>query len=84
MGETVVFHDEKGNLWTLDIERGAVDPLTRSTALQASDPAWNPDGRHVTFSSNIGDSWDLYEIDVAERGEPRPLLIRDFNQFPAS
>ena len=83
-GETVVFHDEKGNLWTLDIERGAVDPLTRSTALQASDPAWNPDGRHVTFSSNIGDSWDLYEIDVAERGEPCPLLIRDFNQFPAS
>ncbi len=61
-----------------------MDPLTRSTALQASDPAWNPDGRHVTFSSNIGDSWDLYEIDVAERGEPRPLLIRDFNQFPAS
>ena len=83
-GQTAVFHDEQGSLWTLDIERGAVDILARSTEFYSCCPTWNPDGRRVTFGAAIGGSWDLYEIDVAERGEPRPLLVRERDQSPES
>ena len=82
-GNMAVFHDEQGNLWSLDIRRASVDMLAGDT-LHASRPIWHPDGERVTASSNDAGSWDLYEIDVAERGEPRALLVRDFDQFAAS
>ncbi len=83
-GETAVFGDEQGNLWTLDIERGAVTALARSPELHASNAIWNPDGRRVTFSSTLKGSWDIYEIDVAERDEPQPLLVSELGQFPST
>ena len=30
------------------------------------------------------DSWDLYEIDVTTRSQPRPLIEVEFDQFPGS
>ncbi len=84
-GEMAVFDDEQGNLWRLDIQRGSVDLLIKSTEeFNFSSPTWHPDGRQLTFSSNKAGSWDLYQIDMAERGEPRALLISDSDQFPHS
>ena len=84
-GDMAIFDDEQGNLWRLDIQRGSVDLLMKSTEKDNfGRPTWHPDGRQLTFSSNKGGSWDLYQIDMAERGEPQALLVRDFDQFPGS
>jgi Tol biopolymer transport system component len=84
-GNMAVFDDEQGNLWHMDIQRGSVDILMKGTdKFNFTDPIWHPDGRHVTFSSNEGGRWDLYQIDMAERGEPQALLTREFDQFPIS
>ena len=76
-GDMAVFYDEQGSLWSLDIKRNSVDILANRDTFHAFRPTWHPDGKRVTASSNEAGSWDLYEIDVAERGEPRPLLVRD-------
>ena len=83
-GDTAVFHDEQGNLWSLDIRRGSVDLLVNKNTLLALDPLWHPDGDRVIASSNNAGSWDLYEIDLAERSQPRALLVRAFDQFARS
>ena len=85
-GETAVFHDEQGSLWTLDIERGSVEILLRAQPTQgigSYSPVWHPDGRHVTFSYAT-DGWDLYEVDVGTRSEHRALVISDHDLTPGS
>ena len=47
-GDTAVFHDEQGNLWSLDIRRGSVDLIVNKNTLHALDPLWHPDGDRVT------------------------------------
>ena len=84
-GTEAVYHDENGNLWTLDIVRAAPEMLLPGgPGYRRSSPVWNADGRAVTFSSNAAGSWDLYEIDVGARSDPRPLLVRDKHQFPGN
>ena len=85
-GDTAVFDDEQQSLWSLDIQRGSVDILANRTNFETgvSGPIWHPDGERVTVSSNEAGSWDLYEIDVAERGQPLVLLVREYDQFPYS
>jgi serine/threonine-protein kinase len=83
-GDTALFGDEQGSLWSVDLQRGAVDLLINQDRFISGSPTWHPDGRQVTFSSNVAGSWDLYQIDMEERGEPRALLIREGDQFPGS
>ena len=83
-GDSAVFHDEQGNLWSFDIRRGSVDLLVNEETLFASGPLWHPNGQRVIASANNAGSWDLYEIDLAERSRPRALLVREFDQFADS
>jgi TolB protein len=49
-------------------------------------PYWHPDGRHVIFSSNVGDpkgrNFDLYLIDVETRKIERVTTFPGFDSFP--
>jgi eukaryotic-like serine/threonine-protein kinase len=79
-GDRVVFLGRQNDIWILDLRRGSVDLLVPKTLeYQNWNPIWTPDGRTITFSSNRdGRSWNLYE--VAPGGEPRPLLVKDYDQ----
>ena len=86
-GRTAVFHDEQGDIWTLDIERGSVDLLVQGgieVGYVNEKPIWHPDGTHLTFGANRDGSWNLYEIDVTTRGEPTVLLVRPRDQYAGS
>ena len=85
-GESVLFHDDQGNVWVLDIDRGTVAVVASKSVLQGNSTAaiWNPDGRRITFSSNRFRDWDLYETALSERGEPESLLVRPYDQSAES
>ena len=38
----------------------------------AEAPSWSPDGKKMTFQTQVDDRWDIYVMDVAGRN-PRPL-----------
>ena len=73
-----------GDLWVLDLERGT---LTRLTSQDANiSPRWSADGTRVIFAAFKRDtgSFDLYWTLADGSGEPEPLLVRDYGQFPTS
>ena len=81
---TVAYDDRQGAVWTLDIGRGSPELLISETPdATSSHPIWSGN-ESVIFSSTRAGSWDFYEMDVATRGEPQPLLIRDSDQFAIS
>ena len=66
-------------MWVLEVERNSLFPVSSLGA--DYNPTWVP-GREgmFTYTSN----GDLFELQVARRDPPVPLLSRDYYQFPTS
>lgn len=63
------------DLWIVDADGRNRRRLT-SDAANDTDPAWEPDGRHIVFSSDRDSRGDLYRVDVATGATTR--LTRHF------
>ena len=64
------FADGRRQIHVYDLERGTTEQLTRDG--QSDDPAWNPDGRRVAFTSLLEGTCDLFwaPTDGAVPAEP--------------
>ena len=58
------------NVWTLDLERGNLSPVTSSDFFVA-DPVWSPDGRNIAFSTASGGVY----VRAAHGGDAARLLF---------
>jgi TolB protein len=64
------FPDETCGIAVVNADGGDKKVLT--PGLNATAPAWSPDGTRIVFMSNISGNWDLYVIS-AEGGSPQRL-----------
>ena len=70
--------NEHSHLYLLDVESGALAPLTDGV-YDDLQPAWSPDGSQIVFLSKRGsepdshDNWDLYLIEPRTGSTPRQL-----------
>lgn len=80
-GEWVAFASTRGrdslaetSLWIVSAEPRSEPRRLTDVAAVDRDPVWDPEGDSIIFSSSRGDSFDLYELPVAqsEGGPPRP------------
>src|SRR5262249_53889480 len=73
----------KGDLWTMDLQRGASSRFTFDPGV-ADNPVWSPDGNRIVFGSarGGGDVLDLYVKDAGGAGEPELLLKTNFSKYP--
>jgi dipeptidyl aminopeptidase/acylaminoacyl peptidase len=70
--------DERQQLWLLPSGEGAARPLTREPAAIHAWGTWDPQGRHIAYSTNARDPWhmDVHVLEVAS-GEARCVLEED-------
>lgn len=76
-GLRIAFYSERdgaGDIYTLDIETGAVECITHDEALDYA-PRWSPDGRSIAFVSQRSGQDRIYVTDP-DGSEPRLLLDR--------
>ncbi len=80
-GELIAFtktkHDHKENkvrstIMLFDIPEGALRELTPGGSKDAS-PVWSPDGKHLAFTSDRGESQQLWVLPFEDGGEARKL-----------
>jgi Tol biopolymer transport system component/predicted Ser/Thr protein kinase len=67
---------EQRDLWIHDLERGTASRFTFDPGFDIG-PVWSPDGSRVVFSSNRGESADLYMKDASGAGEVAELLVEE-------
>ena len=68
-GRRIVFRSYRsmraGELWTLDVESGALANLTPAQGSAVIDhrrPAWSPDGARIAFATNEGGDWGIWTM----------------------
>jgi len=64
---------KSGDIWLLDLSRGATTRFTFSAAQEAC-PLWSTDGAHIVFSSNRNGNQDLYQKNSAGTGAEELVL----------
>jgi Tol biopolymer transport system component len=63
------------DIWICELERGMLTRLT--FAGRNWDPAWTPDGRRVTFSSQQAEKRGIYQVAADGSGKPELLTAGD-------
>jgi Tol biopolymer transport system component len=53
--------DNGGDIWIIELLRGAVSRFTLDAAQDNSMPIWSPDGTNIVFSSVRNGKWGLYQ-----------------------
>ena len=70
-------------LRAVDLESGAVRPITEPETFDGAQPVWSPSGSRIAFWSNTNGQRDLYTV-AASGGAPVPLLVDvDLDWCPA-
>ncbi len=67
-----------GDIWIIDLSRGAEYPLTSGPAVDFY-PVWSPDGRYVAYSSGPKSGSKLYRTLSSGTGEPELLIATGHN-----
>jgi Tol biopolymer transport system component len=70
-----------GDLWSLDLTRGASTRLTFDPNDESS-AIWSPDGSRIVYTSTRTGNYDLYEKPANGATEERLLLKSEFAKFP--
>jgi len=74
------FERGSGDIWTVDLDRGAFSRLTSAPGFENS-PAWSPDGKRVAYTSDQGAHPSIYvksasgtgPEDIVDSGGARPF-----------
>ncbi len=77
-----IMGDEEITDWIYSLERGTLSRLT----LSGNDhlPIWTPDGKRITYASDLGGPPNIYWMAADGTGEPERLTWSEFHQCPCS
>jgi Tol biopolymer transport system component len=73
---------EHRDLWVHDLDRGTASRLTFDPKFDTN-PVWSPNGSRIVFSSNRGESFNLYVKDASGAGEVEELLVAEDDLRPS-
>ena len=79
--------NEKGtfNIWTFDVERGTLTPLTFGTGTDINDdPIWSNDNKRIYYNGMVDGKRGLYMVPSDASGKAKLILATDSEAKPTS
>jgi serine/threonine-protein kinase len=79
--------NEKGavNIWTFDVDRGTLTPLTFGTGSDVNDsPIWSHDNQRIYYSGMVDGKRGLYMVPSDASGKAKLVLATDSEATPTS
>ncbi len=74
-----------GSIYQLGVYDLQTETLTQLTFAEDNyKPVWTPDGRHISYTSNLAGSYQIYSIAANGSGSPEKLFDQEGNPYPYS
>lgn len=71
-GKRALF-DARGDVFSVPAENGITENLTRSQGVREIYPAWSPNGKYVSYYSDLTGEYELYLLENTKGSKPRQV-----------
>jgi tricorn protease len=73
-GKRALF-DARGDIFTVPAENGITENLTESQGVREIYPAWSPDGKYISYYSDLTGEYELYLLENKKGAKPRQVTF---------
>jgi len=73
--------EARGEIFTIPVENGDVRNLTQSSGSAEKQPAWSPDGKHISYFSDASGEYSLMIVPQDGLGQPREVKLPAPTQY---
>jgi tricorn protease len=74
-GKRALF-DARGDIFSVPAENGITENLTDSQGVREIFPAWSPDGKHISYYSDLTGEYELYILENKKGAQPKQLTFK--------
>jgi tricorn protease len=71
-GKRALF-DARGDIFSVPVENGEIENLTRTQGIREIFPAWSPDGKNIVYYSDATGEYEIYLLENRKGAQPRQL-----------
>lgn len=73
-GKRALF-DARGDIFSVPAENGITENLTATQGVREIYPAWSPDGKYISYYSDLTGEYELYLLENKKGAKPRKLTF---------
>jgi Uncharacterized protein related to the periplasmic component of the Tol biopolymer transport system len=73
-GKRALF-DARGDIFSVPAENGITTNLTESQGVREMFPAWSPDGKYISYYSDLTGEYELYLLENKQGAKPRQVTF---------
>ena len=73
-GKRALF-DARGDIFSVPAENGITENLTESQGVREIYPAWSPDGKYISYYSDLTGEYELYLLENKKGAQPRQVTF---------
>ncbi len=73
-GKRALF-DARGDIFSVPAENGITENLTESQGIREIFPAWSPDGKYISYYSDLSGEYELYLLENKKGAKPRQVTF---------
>jgi tricorn protease len=73
-GKRALF-DARGDIFSVPAENGMTDNLTQSQGVREIYPAWSPDGKYISYYSDLTGEYELYLLENKKGAVPKQVTF---------
>ncbi len=65
--------DARGDIFSVPAENGSIKNLTESQGVREIFPSWSPDGRYISYYSDLTGEYEIYILENKDGAKPRQI-----------